>query len=88
MQTIKAQLAKIGRVRFLQLFLLAISIAAVLFGVLGALIVGVSYGLGVFACSIALGFGSLFVLAVAMGYNPNRREPPHIELQTCLKGTL
>ena len=76
MYTIKAQLADINRTRFLQLFLLAVSIAAVLFGVLGALIVGVSYGLGVFACSIALGFGSLFVLAVALGYNPNRRENP------------
>lgn len=74
MQTIKAQLAAIDRTRFLQIFLLAISIAAVLFGTLGVFIVGVSYGLGVCAGSIALGFGSLFVLAVALGYRPNRRE--------------
>lgn len=74
MNTIKTQLASIDRVRFLQLFLLAISITAILFGTLGVLIAGISYGLGVFAYSIVLGFGSFFVLAVALGYRPNRRE--------------
>ncbi|MDO8594062.1 MAG: hypothetical protein Q7R93_00920 [bacterium] len=70
----RVQLAKIDQTRFLQLLLYTAGISAVVLGTLATLFLGALRGLLVFVVSVFVSVGFLFLLAVGLGYKPNRRD--------------